>query len=343
MRVLGLVLLAFVFLVSTPTSGHPDHFVDGFVNADGYTFRGGLWYYPGYTDPYTRTLITTPARFVNGCYVAGTSYYQYARVTLPVAAAPAPVTPPPYTPNWKSDAIKYAEARDDYAAYLATLRSLGIQGQQYSFQQGTYGSGYGQLPLFGANATTPYSYSYQSLASMYGDTNLNQLYQQSAQLTQGAQKLAGDAFSGHSQLVGQAGRDAASLAQILAKGQTAEQILRALNGPNTVQTNVNVQGHVPLPPAQKPQEQPQQPKAGGSSSVEALQSLIGDRCAACHSGARKEGGIDLANYLQFSRAQKEKVWESLLTNDARKRMPRTETGAAGTPLTPAEMQLFFAN
>lgn len=314
-----LVALAFVGLVNA------DNFRDGHVNSDGYTYRAGLWYYPGYTTGYTRSLIASPGYYSCGRYYAGASYYQY--VAVPVAAQATP-TPPAYGPDWKTQAIKYAEARDDYAAYLATLKALGVQGQQYSFQQGGYGHG-----LAPVNATTPYSYSYNTLAQAYGDLNLNQLYQQSAQLTAGAQTLAGTAQSGHQQLVGQAGLNAAAFAEILAKGQSAAQVLKAFNGPNTFATQTNVQGVLPTP-----QVQPAPQALPAGNKLEALQSVIGNRCASCHSGNVKKGGVDLADYPSYTVDQKERVWKAITSMDAKTMMPLN-----GPRLTAQEMKAFFDN
>lgn len=280
--------------------------------SDGYSLgTDGLWYYPGYTLGYTRTLITVPGYYNNGCFVAGRSYYSYTQVI-------ANTTPPAYSKDWKVELIKYKEGLDDHAAYLASLRAMGINGQAYAFQSGYYG-----LPP--VNASTQYSYS--SIAQLYGDTNLSQLYQSSALLAQGAERLHGNAISGHQLLLTQEGANRARVAEILAKGQSGAQILKALSGPSTVitQSSKTVTG------------QPQ------SRNIEALSTLLQNKCASCHSGSVKKGGVDLADYLSFSQEQKERVWSAVTATDAKNLMPRNADNSPGQRLSVAELQLLFSN
>jgi mono/diheme cytochrome c family protein len=312
-KVLGLVLL---LLLASSASAQT-------LGSDGY------YYFAGYAEPYTRTLVTTPGYYQGRCYYPGSSYYSYSVYVAPYAA---PIKAPSYTPYWKEEIVKYAAQRDDHATYLLALKALGVQGQLYQFQQGY---GYGYQNSYGVNASTPYGYSYQTIAALYGDTNMNQLYQQSAQLTAGAQSLASDANSGFQQIVAQTGANQARVAEILAKGQAGAQVLKALS-PNTLQQTTTVFGSTPGNGGQKP-------PAGDTDKEQkflAFQQLVSDRCASCHTGESKKGGFDISGYLGFSAGQKERVISTLTTNDPNRAMPRSPNGGVGQRLTEAEINLF---
>lgn len=311
-------LLALLFLLVASSSVSAQS-----LGSDGY------WYFAGYAEPYTRTLVSSPGYYSRGCYYPGSSYYSYSiYYAAPVAKVPV------YTPSWKEEIVKYAAQRDDHATYLLALKALGINGQQYQFQQG-----YGYSYNYGVNATTPYGYSYNSIAQLYGDVNLNQLYQQSAQLTAGAQTLASDANNGFQQLVSQQGTNQVRVLEILARGQAGAQVLRALN-PNTVSQSTTVFGSAPngsnLPGPGKDQF----PDKDKEQKFLAFQQVVGERCASCHSGDSKKGGFDVSGYMGFTQAQKERVISTLTTNDPTRAMPRSPNGSVGVRLTEAEINLF---
>lgn len=260
----------------------------------------GFYYYQGYSTPYTRTVV--PAHYSNGCYVQAA--YQYS---------PAPVQPqvplPAYTPNWKSDALKYAEARDDYNAYLLTLKQLGITGQVQGYYQ-----------LSAINASTQYAYSFQSLASLYNDSNQAALQQAYAQNVQSALALGDKALLGHQSIIALDSTGRARVAEILAKGQTAAQILDALKGPVTQTQTVD-----------QPTIQPQ----AKSEELLEFQAIVGKNCASCHSGTTLKGGFDISNYLTASIEVKNRVWRRIISTDVKVMMPPT-----GPRLTSRELRMF---
>lgn len=299
---------------------------------DYYTYNAsdGYWYYDGV--PYTRYY--TPGYWRYGCYYQG--YYSYQKVAV-VYTTPAP---PAYSPNWKTEIIKYAQARDDYAAYLAALNTVGLQGQAYPFQAM---SGYGSYAsTYTPNASTQYGYSFSSLSQLYGDTNLNALYQQAAQLTSDAQSNGAQANANFQTLLSQQGSAVARISEILARGEVAHRVIQALASPGGVETKsftftVNngqiVRDDSKVEPATKAEIQ------------QKWQALAQNRCAQCHSGPQKKGGFDIASYPQMDMAHKQQVWARLTTDDIAKRMPRDpkDPTKPGIALTADEQKLFYLN
>lgn len=303
-----------------------------------YLGSDGYWYFDGYSQPYTRTLVQRPGYYSRGCYYPGSSYYSYSLYYPPAPVAQV-IKPPVYSSTWKEEVVRYASQRDDHATYLLALKALGIQGQQYPFQQG-----YVSSTTYGANASTPYGYTYSSIAQLYGDTNVNQLFQQSAQLTEGAQRLAGDANNGFQQLLGQEGTNRAKVAEILAKGEAGARVLIALSPSTVAQTKtvfgtqaaagvgVNPAGPNPAPAATEKEKK-----------FQAFEHLVATRCASCHAGENKKGNFNITGFLGFTPEQKALVLDVITTADPARAMPRTPQGGVGVRLTPAEVELFRAH
>jgi len=290
-----------------------------------------------------------------GWWLRGYGYF------YPPAAAAAPA--PAYAPGWQGQLLDLAAARDkvegklrlaqqDQQAYLNAVNALGLTG---NFRLPAYGTlGYGQhlyglprltgtgsltLGSYGASGNTVYGYSYNSIKDVYGDTNLNALYQQAARLTQNAQTLAGQATGDFHGLVGEEGKNRARVAEILAQAQAAKTALdaakpqaRTTQETRTFTFQLGADGKL-TPAAPADGNAPPARTAPG-----AFAALATARCAACHSGQKKEGGFDVAAYSGLSLADKAKVWQRLLTPDKDKRMPKD-----AAPLTAEEVQLFVSN
>lgn len=304
------------------------------VSADDYIQRGDYFYYGGSPQAYYRTLITVPGSYSScGRYQqAGYSYYRYIAYTPPAAAA---LAMPAYSPDWRTEVLKYAERRDDRLQYDKVAAALGIYNPQAAVPYSNYQSV--------VNASTPYGYSYNSIAHVYGDISPSQLYQQAAQLANGTQQATNAAIAGHQSLVAQDGSNRAKVAEIIAKGQAAAQAFKALQGPNSVQTQVNVSGvtaGVPGVPYEAPQKS-FMPSTEAAERLQTFQGLVSNKCAACHSGNVKKGGFDISGYLSFSPEQKQAVFQRLITPDAKAMMPRAADGGPGQRLSVAEMQLFL--
>lgn len=302
-----LAVLCLAAIVGAQTNGD---------QSDGYSFRDGLWYYPGYTLGYVRTLHTRPGYVSCGVYHAGTSYYQYTQVP----AQPVTPTQVVYNADWKAQLLKLDEKLADQAAYQKAYETLN---QKYGFVAG-HGLLYGNQ-LFGVNATTQYGYSYNQVVQRgYPDADPNILFQQAFQLAQGAQKFSSEATQGHLAAIGQEGDNRSRVAQINARARAAEAFLRTLDGPPVVQSKTAIFG--PADPVQ-PQIQPNrfgEAAQGEGFNRALLQTAVANDCASCHSGNVRKGGIDMSEFLtkKFTPEMKLRVWERLTTNDPKMLMPQ---------------------
>lgn len=373
MKKLSLLLfLLFGLAVWSESPVSASGYANGYVE-DGYTYNNGYWYLNG--QAYTRARWWQPGRegyYLNsgyGCslcrvYVpgyAGYYFYKYA------AYYPAQQELPKYTdPGWRTKLLDIAAARDkvegdirksafDHQQYLEAVNALGLQN---NFRWNGYGqappySAYGyQAVNYGVNAGTQYGYqanAQATVAHLYGDTNLNSLFQQAAQLTQGAQRLSGEATTGFQALVGAEGGNRARVAEIIAKGQMAAQVLNAL----AAAPSAEVRGYS-FKVTQGKIERVEDPKVVTPDQKAALKEQFGQlasaKCYSCHNDKNAQGksamfpeGFKIADYFLLTVEQKNRVWEVLGSEDPKKRMPLAEGGGPGVPLTVDEKRLFFLN
>jgi len=298
---------------------------------DGYWYRDGV--------PHTRVLVEQSPYWYCGRYYAGTSYYRYTRHSKPA--------PTPKDPDWRSKLLDIAAQRDKFEAdarkgaaeqqyFLEGVRALGLEGN-FAWRSPRL---YSSLDVtYGANASTQYGYSYSTLAQVYGDNNLPQLYQQAAQLAQGAQRLSGEASSKFSDLVGQEGLNRARVAEVLARGQVLTAISQSLAaGPEVrgIRFTVSSGGKM------QRVEEDVDPDIKRDLSKQ-FSALAAARCAGCHSGDKVRGNFDVGSYPQLSPEQKQLVWARLVDPDDKRVMPQAGPGEQLKRLTPAELRLFFLN
>src|SRR5579862_1463069 len=90
-----------------------------------YLATDGYYYAPGSTQAYTRTSSWQPAYYYNGCYHQG--YYTYSYTPYYAPAPSVTVKLSPSDPNWRTELLKVAAARDEAKAYQDALNALGIQ------------------------------------------------------------------------------------------------------------------------------------------------------------------------------------------------------------------------
>lgn len=316
--------------------------VSGYV--DGYaTYQGDSYYWRG-NDAYTRSLVTQPGYYQNGYYYAPQSYYQYSyHHTYKEAALPK------YTdPDWRSKLLDLAAARDKAEAkirqnafeqqyFREAVEALGLQG---NFRWNGYGqappyadSGYGQSTYSGGS--TVYGYSVSKITDLYGDASLSVLYQQASRLAENAQRMGAQATTEFQGLVTQEGTNRARVAEILARGQAAQEALRAAEGSSAriVEKSSSVKvvpkGQVPfMPPVTDAMPPEWAPHAQ-------------EQCGSCHMGAEKKGGFDLSDFPTMSAEQRLSVVARLITSDPAKMMPRSTDGGPGHRLTAEQLRLWI--
>ena len=256
---------------------------------------------------------------------------------------------PSVPPDWKTELLRVAEKRDEYAAYSAALRAMGVSPPPaggFTPPPGVgMGGGYGvnmntNLGTYGAQGTS--LYGYQSVRELYGDANISTLYQQAAQLAQNAQALGGEAAQQFQASVSREGESRSRVAEILARAQAAAHALRAAQGSeshqSTMITRVEPQAQQGPPTARLGNAQ--QPQADP-----AFVKLATTACLRCHDsrkqdGNKFDGGFDIRAYSAMSLKEKVErvIPRLLLPKGDEKHMPK-----GGEPLTSDEIKLFLAN
>lgn len=336
------------------------------------------YYYPSYYTPtyYAPSYNYAPSYQSSTNYYDGNYHYHVAGNDLGqywpagnyawrggtwVAQSGYVETVPQYAQGWKTKVLDVASKRDDYNAYLNALKELGMPqpppAQQGGQQPGMFApanamNGNANLGTYGANASTLYGYPYQgtlytysSVKDLYGDANINTLFQQAAQLAQNAQALGGEATKQFQSSVALEGGNRARVAEILARSQAAAETLRAAQGSESHTTTqgqtFRIEPQQPQPQVQPPQQGGAQPRVegGGGTNFAAFVQLATAKCLRCHGGEKTEGKFDIRQYANIPvRDKVEKVWPRLTTTDKDKIMPK-----GGAPLTTEELKLFFAN
>lgn len=315
------LILTFLFTLSIAQG----NYYNGYV-ADGYSYYDGYWY-KGNT-PYYRT----PYYYYQyGCRYQAYNYYPYY----------APVT---YKdPDWKTKLLEIAKQRDafegnlrkdalEHTVFLQSVKALGLEGN-FHWQN------YGQAVQY------PYSYSYPpplasttyvntqtTLADLYGNLDLNILYQQAGKLTQNAQQLAGQANGDFSALVNQAGSNYARAAEIIARGEAAAMALKSTesNSARIIQQSKSyaIEGN--------------QGNQGnqGNRRVEKRTIAINHYCVKCHGGQKPVKDLDMTQYENFTQEQKDLIWGHLISNDPALLMPRETMDGPGKKLPGDVLELF---
>lgn len=330
------LLFAVLFMLVVSTALLASDYPVGYTTPAGYTYGAdGYWWYGN--DAYTRIWVS--GYYSCGCYYPGYYSYTYSHSKPRVS---------PTDPDWRQKLLEIAGERDrqemkiraaalEQQYFTEAVKALGLEGnfriQNYGqavvYPQGSYYNNF-HLGTYGANGNTLYGYSYKSVADLYGQTDLNTLYQQASQLTQNAQSLAGQATTEFQGLAAKAGENQARVAEILARGEALRAMVRAI-APEPRAT-VTTQGQTFRVQSGAPAEQ-----------QATFAKLVADKCAACHSGDSAKGGFDVGRYASLPLDRKIAVWGRLVTNDPEKLMPRDAKGGPGQRLTPEELKLFFAN
>jgi hypothetical protein len=352
-----LALLTGMVLALIPSPAVASDYADGYVGGD-YTYRDGFWWAGGY--PYTREKVYSTAytigynHYGQPYYVPSTTWeWRYTRAAY--YRDKGPEMPKPTDPGWRAKLLEIAAYRNQAEAKLRASAQETAEFQEWVNTLGLTGNfrwdGFGREPYrvqgvrssyaafgeHGLTGSTQYGYSTEAALKVYGDTDLNALYQQASLLAQGAQGLAGQAAGDHAKLTQQAADGAARSAEIIAKGIAIREAARAMNAAPSADVKVTTSGAgstagaLPGPPAGGPLL-----TAPPDGNALAAWKGSAERCAACHNEAdrTKNHGFTLADYPRMKFAERVKVWARLHHPDPKKRMPPDPA----KPLTEAEFR-----
>lgn len=292
-KLLILILVGLGSLITLPVNA-------GYSYYNGYYWNGSKayshYYQPGYYSGYH--------------YYPGYYYYQYEPSVQYTPPAP---TVPAYAPGWKEEIVKLAKQRDDLIAYQQAIAAIGLKGQVFG-GSGVYAGAYSGV----VQGNTAVGYSVQTVQQMYGDTNLNVLYQQLNRLAAQQSDNGKQAVSEFSSLVAQAGDNAGRVAEIIAKAQGAAAVLDKLNAAASSRTTTTITGSATAPATMPPAKDS---KVLSQSDQEFLTTVGIPACATCHAGATIKGNFKIEDFPSGSPELKRKVYERILSEDPTKVMP----------------------
>ena len=306
-----ILALSLILLFAFPAVANHDG-----ATEDGYTYRGQYWWLDGVAYTREKRVWTEYVRY--GCCSYPQRYYRWVYTRVPVVTSA--------DPDWRSKLLDIAAQRDRFEGRLraaaqeqnAFLEAVGALGLTGNFNWSSYGMSptlanpyraAGQLAVgnYGTSGNTLYGYSYSQIADVYGTTDANVLYQQAAALAKNSQDLGGRATERFSSMVELDGSNRARVAEILAKGQSASQTLKAADAAASAHVHVQSTGggaaSGQIPPVVMP---PAAPVDGAA--------VIATRCASCHNPAvpnEKKGSFvmvdEKAKVVQFSVIEKGRI------------------------------------
>ena len=338
-----------------------------------YTYRDGYWWSNGVACTRTRqAYYTTGYCSSRRCSTRSLAYrWVYRRSSYQPAVQPQYVTPK--TEGWRTKLLEIAATRDRYEAstrasanehneFIEAVEALGLtsnftwrgygnapnmaQGYGYSSQQ--YGnSGYSQPVAQQGSTITGYN---EYVADIYGNLDLQALYEQALRNRSSAREMESQAASETHQLLDGLGERAGAVAEIQAQSQALSSAMRELRGmldsmrPQS-RARIEKREYEVSPTGPATDQTNAQPSAGTRNSVgAALQGLFDRKCTSCHSpgkAATEMSGIDLSDFTKLTTNDVERIIASVETNDPAKRMPRAADGGAAPPLTAFERRLII--
>ncbi len=330
----------------------------------------GMAWYDATNVPYVRTQIYTPGYYSYGYYYQPSYHWRYVKIPSYVAPAVTYKEPPPYSPNWMPEMIRYANYLDDRDLYEKLLTRItparpNLRLQQYGYSYG-YASNYAtpNLGTYGVNANTTYGYSAQTLTNAYGDLNLNTSIQAVArgrdqQIQAGVQSQT-ELGSLVDRIVAGQGRNAQLIAEAIATRikLDAARPTGEVNSSSTFRGTVVTPGSIQPPPIPQlpnvvPNPQPMdpaniQPKDTSVDDAKEFLKVYGiPLCGSCHTpkdGKEPSGKFSILDYPTMSQTDRSaRVWPRLIQDSKEHpRMPlKEDRSGPAEPLNADQLRAFF--
>ena len=269
-------LLALLVLVTIASANYT-------LGSDGYYYQNGV--------AHTRAWVAGSSYYSGGCYYTSPGYYSYTPVVVPTVNVT--INPPPYSPNWKNEVIKFLEGREDRLAYENMLKAIGYSASGV-LNTGSYGA-YGS---YGFSTSTQYGIQQPPLVTNAFSFNVDQALLDSHQLGQASNASNERLIGGLQGVVNGFGNRAADIAYLNA----LREFLRPQPVTTTTSGTFRFDGNKLI--RDNTERLPDPKEAGLASRLHATQS---NRCAKCHAGADVKGNFDLAKFHLLPAAEAEKV------------------------------------
>jgi hypothetical protein len=324
--------------------------------SDGYVYQDGYWYlgkqaYTRASVPYSYQAYDSYGR----CYRTYTAYkWAYTAYVAPAVTYK--------DPDYRTKLLAIAQERDRFIMnqrkdaieqnnFIETVRELGLNG---NFNVRGYGNevayanplriggsySYG-VANYGNPGATAYTYSYNSLTDIYGKSDPSVLQNQYARSVENTGTLHERALTGLGDIVK---LDATTRERILTKminGQIAERLMLAMDTPTTkTQTTITETGTGTLPVSPSPENKTGLLGFANLADQFRRQALLvtNGKCIACHGKDNPKGGLDLTDPFALTIEEQRSIVTRARHADPSKRMPLSDSGAPGEPLTNAELR-----
>lgn len=262
-------------------------------------------------------------------------YYAPAVYAAPVYVAPAapaytPPAVPTYTPDWRTQALKYLNYREDYAAFD---KFIGTVAPEFAVSHSS--------ASYPGQASTLYGYSYKTVAEAYNPVDLNQMDQRTARLIEGVRESLSQANTERSSNIAQLTDAQARVAEVRAKGeaaalvqQQAALLLQSTNAAASNRTTTTVSGTGVAP------TQVIQPAVAAQNPqwAEFMKVVARPDCQRCHTaGPGMKGNFDIESLPRLNRSQAAHVLDKITSVDAATVMPKPEAGKPIVHVPPYHM------
>lgn len=332
------VCLLLLIICGQALSHHPAGYVE-----QGYAYYPERYGHRGYWwrghDYYSRTYHQPAGYYQYGHYYQPQGYYVYTHQgTYQAPAYQPPALPAPTDKDWRTKLLELKKFEQDHRQYLEAVRELGLGQPAPGYLPDYAPGGHYYRGQYSYGSTGQTLYGYNKISDVYDSGGLAQLYQSANRLAENQQKLSGQMTADFAALVDKEGSHRARAAEILAKGQVLQEVLRALEG-----SGARTIEKVTLPSAQaQPLQAPQMPRAEDAGYAVLMAHFQRD-CFACHgdsSKIKRQTPFVVADWPTYSTARKRSIWERVVTKDDDERMPRLPGGGAG-PRVPAEIASLY--
>lgn len=190
-------------------------------------------------------------------------------------------------PDWKTQLLRIAAQKEENRAFIEAVREMGLT------VPGNYAD---HASIAGLPSATQYSvFRSSSSADLYGLADPMVLFQQSSAHVRQAGELFGAGAQQYNQMVDKDRERAAFVSEIRAKGETAAQLLAALQPTPSTHIRNSQQSIIPTTPQR-------------AAAIKA--------CINCHGDKDPKGGYSVLRHWQLSaEAQMKVVAEHLLAED----------------------------
>jgi len=324
-----------------------------------YTYKNGYWW--SGSQAYTRTkqaYYSTGYCSSRRCSTRTLNYryvYQRANVQQQTYLTSK-------TEGWRTKLLEIAANRDKYEAstrasshehneFIEAVEALGLTG---NFTWRNYGNAPNMAQGYGPQSQVSQQYSQpvaqqgstitgynEYVADIYGNLDLQALYEQAFRNRSSARDLESQASTETHQLLDGLGQRAGAVAEIQAQSQALSAAMRELKG---MLESMKPQPHARIEKREY-QTEPSAPSTDTRNSVGvALQALFDRKCTACHTPGKsgfEMGGLDLRDISTLTKADVQSIIASVEHTDPAKRMPRAADGGAALPLTAFEKRLII--